>query len=79
MGRDERVSQESSPGSSYDGTIRRVYREDHFHHPLISASDEPLMADSRVVGKPGDVIQEQGKCTILQSLGIVHDRLSIHD
>ena len=66
MGRDERVSQESSPDSSYDGTTRRVYREDHFPHPLISTSnDEPLMADSRVVGKPGDVIQEQGKCTIL--------------
>ena len=66
MGRDERVSQESSPGSSDDGTIRRVYREDHFNHPLISTSnDEPLMADTPVVGKPGDVIQEQGKCTIL--------------
>ena len=66
MGRDERVSQESSPGSSYDGTIRRVYRDDHFSHPLISSSnDEPLIADSRVVEKPGDVIQEQGKCTIL--------------
>ena len=63
---DERVSQESSPDSSYDGTIRHVYRKDHFIHPLISTSnDEHLMADSRVVGKPGDVIQEQGKCTIL--------------
>ena len=66
MGRDERVPQESSPGSSYDGITRRVYREDHFHHPLISTSnDEPMMADSRVVGKPGDVIKEQGKGNIL--------------
>ena len=66
MGRDERVPQESSPGSSYDGITRRVYREDHFHHPLISTSnDEPVMADTRVVGKSGYVIQEQGKCNLL--------------
>ena len=69
MGRDERVSQESSPRNSHDGKTHRVYREDTFHHPLISSNqDEPLMADPRVVGKPGDVIREQGKCIILETL-----------
>ena len=61
MGRDKTVSQESSPRNSHDGTTRRVHREDDFHHPLISSNQgEPLIADPRVVGKPGDVIQEQG-------------------